>query len=120
MPKRLGLGILIGFALFVIPCELGAIGGGDAKFMMAVGALEGYVFMVLATVFGFALGGIQALYLIARKEHGLRDFVNSLTSGSLFCTSYEDRASEENVPLGVYLALGNLLTLVCRHYTVFW
>jgi len=117
--KEAGFGIFIGFAIYVIPCELGAIGGGDAKFMMAVGALQGYVFMIAATLFGFIFGGVQSFILIARKEKGIVTFFKSLTSGSIFTTSYEDRTSEENVPLGVYFALANIITLILRYYGIF-
>jgi len=106
-----GLGILVAFAVFLIPTEAGAVGGGDAKLMLAVGALEGYQFMVVATLVGFALGSVQAAVLIARRPDGFRGFLRSLATGSMFYTTYEDRPKDQNVPLGVYLAAGALLAL---------
>jgi prepilin peptidase CpaA len=116
--KLSALGIIAGFAFYVVPCEIGAIGGGDAKFMMAIGGLQGYIFMIIASLIGFALGGIQALYTITKRENGLKGFVKSLTTGSILTTSYEDRSSDENIPLGVYFALANIVTLLLLHYKV--
>ncbi len=112
--KASGFGLFIGFAIFVIPCELGAVGGGDAKMMMAVGALTGYPFIITATLFSFALSAFQAAYMIYKRPGGFRAFFASIASGSMFFTSYEDRPKEENVPLGVYLALGTAVALILR------
>ena len=112
--KAAAFGLGIGFAIFVIPCELGAVGGGDGKLMMAVGALTGHPFIVVASLFGFALSIFQAIYMIAKRPGGFRAFFASIASGSLFFASYKDRPKEQNVPLGVYLALGTALALVLR------
>ena len=118
--KSSALGIGVAFGMYVIPCEIGAIGGGDAKFMMAIGSLQGYLFLVVASLFGFALGGVQAFYSICKREHGLKNLVTSITSGSLFTTSYEDRDKEENIPLGIYFALASIICLILRHYQIFF
>ena len=112
--KGAAFGLFIGFAIFVLPCELGAVGGGDGKLMMAVGALTGYPFIIVASLLGFALTVFQTIYMIAKRPGGFRAFFASIASGSLFFTSYEDRPKEQNVPLGVYLALGTFIAIILR------
>lgn len=38
------------FIFFIIPFTLGALGGGDVKLMMAIGALKGHIFLFYAVI----------------------------------------------------------------------
>ncbi len=40
--------VLIAFVFFIIPYMMGALGGGDVKLMMAIGALKGYIFLAVS------------------------------------------------------------------------
>lgn len=40
--------VLIAFVFFIIPYMIGALGGGDVKLMMAIGALKGYYFLAIS------------------------------------------------------------------------
>ena len=59
------LGMLVGLAIFFIPFAMGGMGGGDVKLMAAIGALQGWQFVLTVGVLTAAAGGFMALgYLI--------------------------------------------------------
>ncbi len=58
-------GLLVGVGLLLLPFALGGVGGGDVKYLGAVGALQGAGFAVAALIIGAALGGIMALIYLA-------------------------------------------------------
>ena len=98
-------GLGLAFAVFVLPCEIGAVGGGDAKLMMAFGALQGWRPMLAAVAGGFVLGGVHSFVKIARRPGGFKALAVSIASGSILHATIDDRAREDNIPLGVYLSL---------------
>jgi prepilin peptidase CpaA len=60
------LGLLVGLAIFFIPFALSGMGGGDVKLMGAVGALQGWQFVLIAGLLAAIIGGIiSVIYLIA-------------------------------------------------------
>lgn len=111
-------GLLIGGGLLLIPFLQGGLGAGDVKLMAAVGSLLGPVPVLRALLFGFLLGGLAAVIVLAR--HGkllytLRKIVLILTQIFLFrktALSVMEQDSEKMaIPLGVALAAGTLLAI---------
>ena len=117
--KGAAIGLGVGFAILIVPCELGAVGGGDAKFLTAVGALQGAAFVVVAALVGMAAATVQSAVAVGRRPGGFRAFFRSVASGSLFMTGIEDRPREENLPYGLWLALGAALALGARLFHLF-
>lgn len=60
-------GLLAGIAMLFLPFAIGGMGGGDVKFLGAIGALQGAGFAFAALVLGVLLGGIMALAYLAIK-----------------------------------------------------
>jgi prepilin peptidase CpaA len=59
-------GLLVGLAIFFIPFAMGGMGAGDVKLLGAVGALQGWQFVLSAALLTALAGGVMALvYLIA-------------------------------------------------------
>jgi prepilin peptidase CpaA len=80
----------------------GGLKAGDGKFLMAVGALKGTVFLLTAAVYGALLGGVIALgFIIARRVAASRAG-EPTTMGTLLHTW---------IPYGVALGLGALAAL---------
>lgn len=87
-------------AAFFLTLPLYATGGlkaGDVKLLMAVGALEGLLFLFYAAVFGAILGGLYAVALVATRR---------VVSGQSF-----REALRAFMPYGVALGAGALVTL---------
>ena len=58
-------GLLVGLAIFFIPFAMGGMGGGDVKLLGAVGALQGWQFVLAVGILTAVVGGVMAIvYLI--------------------------------------------------------
>jgi prepilin peptidase CpaA len=126
-------GLLLGVALLLIPFAMGGMGGGDVKFLAAVGALQGAGFVLAAALLAALIGGAAALLsLLLRRRlwitlrrmilallHRFFTFLAArLPLSSLHRLAQRlapppaERAGEKlYLPYGVPLALGALLTL---------
>jgi prepilin peptidase CpaA len=63
------LGLIVGLAIFFIPFAMGGMGAGDVKLLGAVGALQGWHFVLSAFFLTALFGGVMALgYLIATRR----------------------------------------------------
>ncbi len=62
------LGLAVGFGPLFLAWRLGAIGGGDAKLMGAVGALGGVEFAITALFYSCAVAVVMALIVMIRHR----------------------------------------------------
>ena len=95
--------LLLAFALVypIYVLRLG-MGAGDAKFLMALGAVRGVGFFIPAALYGSALGGVLALILIVLKR---LDPPETEQAGRL------RHVMKSRIPYGVALGVGALLAL---------
>ena len=83
----------------------GGLKAGDAKMLMAVGAVRGAVFLLYAALYGALAGGVLALVLIAFRRIAPPE------------TEVADpfwRLMKSRIPYGVALGIGALIALVMR------
>jgi prepilin peptidase CpaA len=59
-------GVLFAFVL-ILPFLQGGLGGGDLKFLAAMGALKGFYFVLWAALFGAVLGGLVSVVILIRQ-----------------------------------------------------
>lgn len=64
-------GSLLGFGIFIIPFILGGMGGGDVKLMAAIGALKGWRFVLLTTIYSGLAGGVIVIIILIRQKRFL-------------------------------------------------
>jgi leader peptidase (prepilin peptidase) / N-methyltransferase len=76
-----------------------AMGFGDVKMMAAVGALLGWRLTFLATFLGAFSGALIGLVLIARQK---------------------DRDLQTQVPFGIFLGIGSIISLLCGDRLIAW
>jgi prepilin peptidase CpaA len=107
-----GIAFVIGFSGFA----MGAIGGGDAKFLMVGAALVGLPQLVPFLLAAGALGGILAVAAIAWQRRGIEATVMTADLAKSMATlgrnGYRGRLGEEGrlaVPYGVAIAGGALI-----------
>lgn len=92
-------------AAFVLTYPLYAMGGikaGDAKLLMAVGALKGTVFLLYAAILGVLFGGVIAVGYIAVRRVAAMAGGREATMGQLM---------RSWIPYGIALGLGALVAL---------
>ncbi len=93
-------------AAFLVCYPFYAFGGlkaGDAKMLMAIGAVRGTIFLLYAALYGALAGGVLALALIALRRLAPPE------------TEVADpfwRLMKSRIPYGVALGVGALIALV--------
>lgn len=128
-------GFFIGLAVFFIPFAFGLMGAGDVKLMAAVGALMGWKFTAISSLFSAVAGFfVVFVYLIYKKKifSYFRKYFVVIVRAVLkyiyfsdtniigiklkqFAYSKENDEKENEklyVPYGVAIALGTLFVLV--------
>jgi len=95
-------GLAIGFLVSYPFYAAGGLKAGDGKFLMAVGALKGTQFLLLAAVYGALIGGLIAIgFIVARRIAAARSGSGETVGGLLHTW----------IPYGVALGLGALVAL---------
>ena len=83
----------------------GGLKAGDAKMLMAIGAVRGGVFLLYAALYGALAGGALALVLIAFRR---------LSPPETEVADPFWRLMKSRIPYGVALGIGALIALVTR------
>lgn len=96
-------GLVIAFLISYPFYAGGGLKAGDGKFLMAVGALKGTLFLFQAAVWGALIGGVIALVFIAARRVAAARAGERTTLGSILHTW---------IPYGVALGIGALVALV--------
>jgi len=96
------VGLVIGFLVAYPFYAGGGLKAGDGKFLMAVGALKGTLFLFQAAVWGALIGGVIAIGFIVARRVAARRAGSGETIGGLLHTW---------IPYGVALGLGALVAL---------
>ncbi|HLZ47956.1 MAG TPA: prepilin peptidase [Candidatus Limnocylindria bacterium] len=96
------LGLAIGFFVAYPFYAAGGLKAGDGKFLMAVGALKGTIFLLQAAVWGALIGGVIAIAFVVARRLEARRSGSGETVGGLLHTW---------IPYGVALGLGALVAL---------
>jgi len=112
-----GVGLVILLYLCFAPSA--GIGGGDAKLMMAVGALMGVKFVVAAMLFTAIIGGVLALVVMARHRIMLtttRTMFTNLYLRTVLRSPVQiiDGGSGIKFRYSLAIALGSLLALAVK------
>ena len=96
------LGLAVGFLVSYPFYAAGGLKAGDGKFLMAVGALKGTMFLFQAAVWGALIGGVIAIGFIVARRLAARRAGSGETVGGLL---------HQWIPYGVALGLGALVAL---------
>lgn len=104
-------GMALGLALLGWVYYLGGAGGGDVKFLGAVGALMGYEFVFTGAVCGFIVAGLAAVIFIIIKKQFARTWGNVFEIFKNFFIAQGAARIKTNpalpaMPYGVYLSIG--------------
>ena len=95
--------IVVAFAVCYPFYAAGGLKAGDAKLLMAIGALRGLSFLLVAAIYGALLGGVIAIFVIARRR--LARPADGAPPNTMA------RVMKSSMPYGVALGLGGLVAL---------
>lgn len=79
------VGMVLGFGIFFIVFLFGGMGGGDVKYMAAIGAIgipqfsesvAGYPFILWASFYSALVGGLVAIVAMIAQGHLIRSLIN--------------------------------------------
>ncbi len=96
--------LVLAFALSYPFYATGGLKAGDAKLLMAIGALRGVNFLLFAAVYGALIGGVIAVGFILTRR-AARAAAGDADGASM------NRLLKSTIPYGVALGLGGLLAL---------
>jgi len=97
------LALVLAFAISYPFYAAGGLKAGDAKLLMAIGAVRGVSFLLAAAVYGAILGGVIAVGFIVSRRFARR------SAGAEPATMAE--VMKSSMPYGIALGLGGLLAL---------
>jgi len=106
-------GLFTGLALLFIIFLAGGIGAGDVKFLGAIGALKGTVFVLWTMFYTGLIGGIMAFALLIWKGKLISTFRNFFTFLRHPVKAHGNQKPEERIylPYGVAISLGSIWAL---------
>ncbi len=95
--------LILAFAISYPFYAAGGLKAGDAKLLMAIGALRGINFLLFAAVYGALIGGVLAVGFILRRKlaRPLAGAAPNTLAGIM----------KSSIPYGVALGIGGLLAL---------
>jgi prepilin peptidase CpaA len=104
------LGTLVGFLILFIPFALGGVGGGDVKFLAAVGSLTSLPLLLEIAILGLIVGGVASIFVMLKNSEvkGFKQFLYAL-----FLRKYlpNNLAKGHAIPLGSCISLAGLLLI---------
>lgn len=113
-------GLSIGLLLYGWMFKLKVLGGGDVKYLMALGCLGGPYFITKVAFLAFLFGGIMALLSLVQRGQ-LRNFLRRvyLFLLCLFQPGLDfqpfDLDTKSKIPYGLSISLAALLTAFGNH-----
>jgi len=112
--RMLGAAVVLGAVLLL--SALVGLGGGDAKLLMAVGALKGFHFAIWAMLLTGVFGGVLAVVMMVRrravKRTALNMITNMLSNAGGVPTDLSAGSPLGKIPYSIAIALGSLTALV--------
>jgi prepilin peptidase CpaA len=120
------LGLLVGFAVLILPWAMHGMGAGDVKLMAAIGAWLGPVLALWAFAVGAILGGVIATAMIVssgRSREALANLGLIAAKVSQRATLFSEFASAKSMteggmvlPYGVPLTIGTRVVVFSGYF----
>ena len=107
------VGALTGLALLGPLARAGAMGGGDVKLVMAVGAMKGFGFTIWTVACGSLVGavlGLGAILLKGRFREGVAGAARMALRPWMWRQELEQNRAPVTIPYGLALSLGAMWT----------
>jgi len=116
-------GILLALIVFIFPYLIGALGGGDVKLLMAIGALKGYLFLFYSILSIGVVSFFLSLFVFLldmMKNYKLTGILNMIV---IFFNNRVMVSNEElkpmlkkNLKFGVSITFGTIIAYIYLRY----
>lgn len=120
------LGMLVGFAVLIVPWMMHGMGAGDVKLMMAIGCWLGVWLTTLSFAIGAIIGGIAAVIMIistGRAAHAMANMQTIMHKLRKVETAFGEYGgartfgdTSQLLPYGVPLTGGMILVLLTYYF----
>lgn len=107
------LAALLGFGLLLVPFMLGWVGGGDVKFLAALGALAGFQVLIYSALFGLVIAGLISVVRLYRRGK-LRGVFSGLILAWYTRSTPGAQASGDFIPLGTCMGVAGVLFIMAK------
>ena len=109
------LGAAVVLAVVLVLSAAAGLGGGDAKLLIAVGALKGFHFAIWAMLLTGVFGGVVAAVVVLRrravKQTAFNMIANMLSNAGGVPTQVAAGSAAGKIPYSIAIALGALAAL---------
>lgn len=111
-------GAAIALVVFVPLYALRAMGAGDVKFLVVLGALLGLKVLFVAWLIGSLIAGLHAVMFysaqmwLAMMPSGLHRLMQQVGGSSMYQRMLNARQGRKGIPYAAYLAIGVIIYLV--------
>jgi prepilin peptidase CpaA len=111
------LGLIVGFAILLIPYMMKGMGAGDVKLMAVIGAIQGPLFILTTAVYMAVIGGVVAslliLYRLIKSKQWISLFHHtSLMTYGMKLAVIRSHSSNQTFPYGVAIVGGACCTML--------
>lgn len=123
------LGLLVGFAVLIVPWAMHGMGAGDVKLMMAIGCWIGAWLTLVSFAAGAVIGGVAAIAMIVstkRTAHAIANLQTIMTKMKRVETAFGEYggartfgSTSQLLPYGVPLTAGTI-GVVLTYYIGGW
>ncbi|MBL8879015.1 MAG: prepilin peptidase [Phycisphaerales bacterium] len=120
------LGLLVGFAVLIVPWAMHGMGAGDVKLMAAIGAWLGPWLTVVSFAAGAIIGGVAAVIMICstnRLAHAMVNMHTIMSKMRRLDTAFGEFGgartfgqTSQLLPYGVPLTAGTLAVLFTHYF----
>jgi prepilin peptidase CpaA len=113
------LGFVVGLSILFIPYMLGGMGGGDVKLLAVIGALKGFQFVLITSVYMALIGGLIALVMMVIQGgawHKIKKmaFVFGGLRMGIAPSGVEQTSAAGAYPYGIAITGGALVSLLLK------
>jgi len=111
--RALGAGVAL--AVVLLLSAAAGLGGGDAKLLIAVGALKGFHFCIWALLLTGVFGGVLAVVMMIRRravrQTAVNLIANMMANAGGVTTDLAAGSALGKIPYSIAIALGSLAAL---------
>ena len=111
------IGLVVGFAILLVPYMMKGMGAGDVKLMAVIGAIKGPIFILTTSIYMAMIGAILALLLVLFRLIRSRQWIslfhhNTFMTYGMKLAVVRNHSSSQTLPYAVAIVGGAICTMI--------